>query len=459
LHIRSAELSISSPKLLNRQVSSRQSLLTVRDSTYNILMTSFRFVTLGLIGCFLLAPFFYVYGDTISELKNKILERNTAIEELEAEIANYQKQIETTGKETKTLQSTIKNIDLEQKKLSAEIKLTANKIAAVNLRLEELGDAISIKENSIGKSRDALAQTIRSLADLEKKTLVEVLLSGATLSAFWGTTDDLERFERDVQTDLSRTKELKADLESTQAETEANRKKLVSLRADLADKNQLLSQNRKAKSNLLTVTKSKETEYRKILAERVAKRDAFEKELLQFESELRFAIDPSKLPAAGSGVLKWPLDSIKITQEFGDTAFARSGAYKGNGHNGVDFKASTGTLVRAALNGRVAGAGNTDAVCPGASYGKWVLIEHGNGLSTLYAHLSLIKVSDGQNVSTEEIIGYSGDTGYATGPHLHFTVYATQGVRVMSRKSAVCGGSYTMPIADLKAYLDPLKYL
>ncbi|HEY4508236.1 MAG TPA: M23 family metallopeptidase, partial [Candidatus Paceibacterota bacterium] len=109
--------------------------------------------------------------------------------------------------------------------------------------------------------------------------------------------------------------------------------------------------------------------------------------------------------------------------------------------------------------GTVKGAGNTDTVCPGASYGKWVLIEHANGLSTLYAHLSLIKVSEGQEVATGETVGYSGETGYATGPHLHFTVYATQGVRIMNRKSAVCGGTYRMPIADLKAYLNPLKYL
>ena len=221
----------------------------------------------------------------------------------------------------------------------------------------------------------------------------------------------------------------------------------------------MLAQNRKAKNALLSATKSKETEYRKILAEKVAKRDAFERELLQFESELRFAIDPSKLPPAVSGVLKWPLDSIRITQKFGDTAFAKSGAYNGRGHNGVDFGASIGTRVKSALSGVVKGTGNTDAVCPGASYGKWVLVEHANGLSTLYAHFSLIKVSSGQTVGTGELLGYSGDTGYSTGPHLHLTVYATQGVRIMDRKSAVCKGTYTMPIADLKAYLNPLSYL
>ncbi len=422
-------------------------------------LVRFRLVLMGIAGCFLLVPFFAARGDTISDLKNKITEQSAAIAELEKEIADYQKQITATGKEAQTLQSTIKSIDLEQKKLTAEIKLTEKRITAVNLKLEELGGAIEVKENRIGESQNALAETIRNLADAEKKTMVEALLSETSLSTIWGAVDDLERFQLNVQQDLSKTRELKADLEHTQAETQANRKELVSLRADLSDKNTLLSQNKKAKSNLLAATKNKETEFRKILAQKVAKRNAFEQELLQFESELRFVIDPSSLPASGSGVLKWPLDTVRVTQEFGDTAFAKSGAYAGKGHNGVDFGAPTGTRIKAALSGRVIGTGNTDAICPGASYGRWVLIQHGNGLSTLYAHLSLIKVSEGQGVLTGETIGYSGETGYATGPHLHLTVYATQGVRVLKRKSAVCGGNYTMPVADLKAYLDPLKYL
>ena len=102
---------------------------------------------------------------------------------------------------------------------------------------------------------------------------------------------------------------------------------------------------------------------------------------------------------------------------------------------------------------------NTDLVRGCYSYGKWIMLKHANGLSTLYAHLSLQSVSVGQQVATGQILGYSGNTGYTTGPHLHFTVYASSGVQILNRRSSVCGATYTMPIADLKAYLNPLLYL
>jgi murein DD-endopeptidase MepM/ murein hydrolase activator NlpD len=183
---------------------------------------------------------------------------------------------------------------------------------------------------------------------------------------------------------------------------------------------------------------------------------------LAFESELQFQIDPNSYPKTGKGILKWPLDKVKISQYFGKTSFALANpqVYNGSGHNGIDLAINVGTPIKVSLSGVVKGFGNTDTACPGTSYGKWILVEHSNGLSTLYAHLSAFEVNDvGQEVSTGQVIGYSGNTGYSTGPHLHFTVYATQGVKIMSRKSKVCSGTYTMPVADLRAYLNPLVYL
>jgi len=125
-----------------------------------------------------------------------------------------------------------------------------------------------------------------------------------------------------------------------------------------------------------------------------------------------------------------------------------------------------GTRVLAAADGVVRFV-YRDKPCTGAYYGgKWILIDHGNNLSTLYAHLSLIKVVPGQKVKAGQVIGYSGESGYVTGPHLHFTVFATKAVRVTGENgekpyySKVCRGvQLKIPISPNNGYLNPLSYL
>ena len=91
------------------------------------------------------------------------------------------------------------------------------------------------------------------------------------------------------------------------------------------------------------------------------------------------------------------------------------------------------------------------------------MVKHYNGLNTLYSHLSEIDVAKGQSVGTGEVLGLSGMTGYATGPHLHFGVYATEGTQIMTlaqfRGATIGCASASMPVATLTAYLNPLSYL
>jgi murein DD-endopeptidase MepM/ murein hydrolase activator NlpD len=114
--------------------------------------------------------------------------------------------------------------------------------------------------------------------------------------------------------------------------------------------------------------------------------------------------------------------------------------------------------VKAVLDGVVEGIGNTDEQRGCYSYGKWVLIKHSNGLTSLYAHLDLIKAVPGSQVSEGEIIGYSGQTGYATGPHLHLTLLASQGVTIQQYSSSKNCKNTKIPIASPNAYLDPMQY-
>ncbi|MBI4385578.1 M23 family metallopeptidase, partial [Candidatus Parcubacteria bacterium] len=115
-------------------------------------------------------------------------------------------------------------------------------------------------------------------------------------------------------------------------------------------------------------------------------------------------------------------------------------------HNGVDIAASVGSPGRAARNGKVVGVGDLGRWASG----RWVAVEHDNGLTTLYAHLSLAAARLGQVVRRGDIIGYEGSTGFSTGPHLHFTVYASSTFRFEERPYG------TLPIGGS---INPLDYL
>jgi murein DD-endopeptidase MepM/ murein hydrolase activator NlpD len=402
------------------------------------------------------------HASIVDELKDRISDRNTKIEELEKEIVKYQKDLEVVGEEKQTLNSEVKTLDISRQKIGTDIKLTQNKIDSTNYQIQDLSLDINGKENSISKNTEVIAETIRTMNEIESESLIEIILSNNDLSEFLNQIDTLQQFQSKMRDDIKRLTSLKEDLEDKKGQTEKKKKELANFKGDLSDQKYVLDINRKDKNTLLSITKNKESNYQKLLDEKVEARKAFERELLDLESQLQIEIDTSKIAKAGKGVLAWPLDKVTVTQYFGNTKFAKSGGYNGSGHNGMDFRATTGTKVKAALTGTVVAVGNTDAVKGCYSYGKFVLIKHNNGLSTLYAHLSFASVKKGDTVITSDVIGYSGNTGYSTGPHLHFTVYASQGVQIVrygDYKAKTNCADANIPVAPLNAYLNPIDYL
>ena len=116
-----------------------------------------------------------------------------------------------------------------------------------------------------------------------------------------------------------------------------------------------------------------------------------------------------------SGKLGWPVPGrSNISSGYG----SRTSPIKGKGefHPGLDIPAPTGTAICAAESGKVISSGSING------YGYTVIIDHGNGLSTLYGHNSKLKVRVGQFVSRGDVIALAGSTGWSTGPHCHFEV-------------------------------------
>lgn len=401
--------------------------------------------------------FAIVSAQSVDELKQNISGHNEKIKQLEEEIKVYEKQIQSVGNEAQTLQSAIKVLDISQKKITTEIKKTETGIQKTNLTIKNLGGEIGDIETKIASNEMAISKTLNDMREQDDESLIESFLVNKSLADVFNTYETASQFQNKVRAQSKELEIYKNDLAVKKTSTEAEKNKLLSLKGELGDQNKILDSNKKEKNTLLTTTKNKETEYKKILAARQAEKERFEKELFDFESRLKRAIDPSSFPSSGKGILSWPLDNIFITQYFGRTVDAKR-LYVSGTHNGVDFRASRGTPVKAALGGVVKGFGNTDEQKGCYSYGKWILIEHSNGLSTLYGHLDLIKISVGQKVETGEVIGYSGNTGYSTGPHLHVTLYASQGVEIQKYSSSINCKNVSIPVSSINAYLDPMLY-
>ena len=407
-----------------------------------------------------------LHAQTAEDLQANINSLSAKINALDKEIAEFNKKINTTQGEAKTLKNALASLELRRGVLAKEIDRTRLQITETQTNIVDTQAKIGVTEDKLAQNRKALAETLRSLV-YQNQTVPPVVRGLAVGSKLSDMLDELKRsadisyaIKGKVDT-LTTTKE---DLDREKSIYVSSKQKLEHLNVALADQKSLVEQTSKEKSNLLVETKNKETEYQKLLADRKKKKGELEAEMLDVEARLKVIVDITKLPKYGKGVLKNPLANVNITQYFGNTPFASQNpqVYNGSGHNGIDFSAKVGTPILAAAAGTVLGTGDTDRACSGVSYGKWVLIKHSNGLTTLYAHLSVIQVSAGQSVATGEKVGLSGNTGYSTGPHLHFTVYASDSVHISGPteyQSKVCGTYLIMPLAPRAGYLNPLSYL
>lgn len=415
----------------------------------------FNFILVVLFFLFSTFPF-YSYAQTAEDLQTKINQKDADIAILEKEIASYQSELDTIGKQKNSLSSAIMQLDITRKKLVADINVTQKKIDKTNLKIQNLSSDINTKQHTINNNTEAISQLIKQTNELENGNLLESILSNESIGAVWNDIDHMIDVHESIRADIVKLKKVKGELEDKKQVNINQKNELTTLKSSLKDQQNIVIQNTNEKNRLLKETKNNEANYQKLLKTQMAKKEAFEKELRNYEAQLKFILDPSKLP--NGGVLSWPLERIYVTQEFG----AKTGPHRtyASGHSGTDFRARTPQPVMSMADGIVKGVGDTDLSCPGVSFGRFVFIEYNNGLSSTFGHLSLIKVYEGQRVSRGEVVGYTGGTGRVTGPHLHVSLYASSAVSVQTIPSKSCPGRILkQPVAPIAGYLDPMYYL
>jgi murein DD-endopeptidase MepM/ murein hydrolase activator NlpD len=401
---------------------------------------------------------------TPEELQEKIEEARRERETLLEEQKKLQAELATITSEGKTLQGAVSTLDATKKKLANDIKLTQSKINASNLNIQSLENSMTEKEYQISAHKNAIKASIQELSRYDSQSLVHDILTYEEVSDVWRDRGSLDDLTGRLKQEIAILENLKVTLGKQKVEKEKTKVDLVNFQGELSGQKKVVEETQTAKARLLAETKNKEVEYQKLLALNLQRQIDSEKDLFALESQLKIVLDPKLIPNAKNSILAWPLANVFVTQRFGKTE-GSARLYASGSHNGIDFRATVGTPILAALDGVVEGAGNTDEQRGCYSYGRWVLIKHGNGLSTVYAHMSGSLVRKGDTVHTGQVIGYSGGmpgqngSGYSTGPHLHLGLFASQGVQVRQFTTSIGCKQVFVPMADIQAYLDPLAYL
>lgn len=386
-------------------------------------------------------------------LKEQIEARAKELERINQELAATQKNLNETKTERQTLQKELSTLEYTTNQLRLNIQADEVSVKKLTLEVQSLTFDVQDIEALVKNKRSAIAQIFRELQKNEDASPLIVFFRSSSISEGLLETQSLNDLNQQLGIDIETLRVLHGQLSGKLEEVSGKKVQVAQHQKNLENRKIIVQDQKSERQTLLTQTKSKETLYQKQLTELQKLQQEIAEEIESLDAELRTKIDPSLLPAAHSGVLAYPVEGEPVfTQEYGSTAFAKA-AYQGKWHNGLDLKAPLGTTILAAESGKVVAVGDQDVYkgCYRAGYGKFIVINHDNNLTTLYAHLSRQVVKAGDQVMRGQVIGYAGKTGYATGPHLHFTVFA-QPTFYMG-PSRVCG---QMPFGG---DLNPKRYL
>ncbi|MCU1448581.1 MAG: metalloendopeptidase-like rane protein [Acidimicrobiales bacterium] len=337
-----------------------------------------------------------------AQLLDQLDASNGRLDDLNGQVAAIDRQIAPVQAVLTTAQARLD--DLSARELVAEAQLSEARSRLSDARDQLSERAIAAYTGESGSTRYAdLLLRVQSFRDLvATSTYVRVVFDDQRAAV--GRYDQLKH----------QVSDLRDSLDQERQKARAQRDVVAAQQRQLADKRQASDSVRRQAADEVAQQNGLLDQLRARKAEFQAQIVALQRQSDALAASLRARQSGQALVPSGHGVLSVPIPGAPITSGFGPRVHPIYGDVRM--HTGIDFGASSGTPIRAAADGTVVSAG------PLGGYGNATVIDHGNGLATLYGHQSSIIVSPGQHVSRGQVIGYVGCTGLCTGPHLHFEV-------------------------------------
>ena len=369
-------------------------------------------VTSLLCGSIMMAtPYWYQAEDEdltnqLSNIQQQMTNEANKKSEAEKTIGTVYEQLHAIQRDLDTATAELKQVQADRIQLDKDITKTEAELKAAQARLQ---------------SREKVFyKRVRDIYINGRLSYLDVVIGSKDFSDF---ANRMEMLKRILQSDMDLINTIKTEREeiaSKKAKLEADRAKVLELEKVAQEKQNVINQKKAERQAVLERAMNDRDTAERAYNELMASSASITAMLQQRAAERAAAAAASSQGGGGgatwvqgTGQLSAPVNA-PITSNFGWRIHPIYGTRRL--HAGTDFGVDEGTPVHAADGGVVVEAGWV------SGYGYTVVIDHGNGMSTLYAHNSDVAVSPGQTVSKGQVVSYSGNTGGTTGPHLHFEV-------------------------------------
>ncbi len=371
-------------------------------------------VTSLLCGSIMMAtPYWYQAQDEdltnqLSNIQQQITNEANKKSEAEKTIGTVYEQLHAIQRDLDTATAELKQVQAERIQLDKDITKTEAELKEAQARLQ---------------SREKVFyKRVRDIYINGRLSYLDVVVGSKDFSDF---ANRMEMLKRILQSDMDLINTIKTEREeiaSKKAKLEEDRAKVLELEKVAQEKQNVINQKKAERQDVLERAMNDRDTAERAYNELMASSASITAMLQQRAAERAAAAAAAASQGGGGGGATWVQGSgqlaapvvAPITSDFGWRIHPIYGTRRL--HAGTDFGVDEGTPVHAADGGVVVEAGWV------SGYGYTVIIDHGNGMSTLYAHNSEVAVSPGQTVSKGQVVSYSGNTGGSTGPHLHFEV-------------------------------------
>ncbi|WP_279285471.1 peptidoglycan DD-metalloendopeptidase family protein [Clostridium sp. C8-1-8] len=364
---------------------------------------------------------------TQSEIQEEIKSNNEKIEDLQKNKDTIQSKenqeqdnLKKVREELYDKNTQLNNVQAEINKLKNEMNSLQGSIDELTTNIDNIKGEIIDKQAELVQKKDILGRRLRGMYKANfTNNMIDVLLDSNSLGDFISRFSSMTRIIKLDNNLINEVAEIQKQLEQKES-------KLNTQKEDIEAKKASVEVAKKSYNDSLAVYQSEVDSLRKLENERLAVIQSLTDEKKAIQNEIsRYEEDTEDLKdyfnnTSSSNEQTTSTDGFispapgGITSSFGPRIHPITG--KNSVHTGVDLGAGYGVPFKASKSGVVTTATYNKA------YGNMVIIDHGNGVTTLYAHASKLNVSAGQRVNQGDIISYIGSTGYSTGPHAHFEI-------------------------------------